>query len=158
MRFPIATFPITVTILAATLALGANAATAAPSPANPISHLRQAEHGRLAGRFADRLPVRGGPNVNVARLVRGVVGGFIPFGLPASGGGTYDASPSYDYSTAVDTTSNIGTDTANAALEEDQAIQQMNDINAMNASMQAAEEQNDEANAATLQTEINAGM
>jgi len=34
----------------------------------------------------------------------------------------------------------------------------MNDENALNASMQAAEQQNDAANAATLQTEINAGM
>jgi hypothetical protein len=34
----------------------------------------------------------------------------------------------------------------------------MNDTNALTASMAAAEEQNDEANAATLQTEINAGM
>lgn len=39
---------------------------------------------------------------------------------------------------------------------EVQAIQQMNDENALNASMQAAEQQNDAANAATLQTEINA--
>ena len=33
----------------------------------------------------------------------------------------------------------------------------MNDTNAMNASMAAAEQQNDAANAAALQTEINAG-
>ena len=33
----------------------------------------------------------------------------------------------------------------------------MNDTNAMNASMAAAEAANDAANAATLQTEINAG-
>jgi hypothetical protein len=41
---------------------------------------------------------------------------------------------------------------------ENQAIQQMNDTNALTASMAAAEQQNEEANAATLQTEINAGM
>ena len=34
----------------------------------------------------------------------------------------------------------------------------MNDTNALNASMAAAEQENDAANAATLQTEINAGM
>ncbi len=34
----------------------------------------------------------------------------------------------------------------------------MNDTNAMTASMAAAEQENDAANAATLQTEINAGM
>jgi hypothetical protein len=39
---------------------------------------------------------------------------------------------------------------------ENQAIQSMNDTNALNASMAAAETQNDASNAATLQTEINA--
>ena len=43
-------------------------------------------------------------------------------------------------------------------MQENQAIQEMNDINALNASMAAAEQENDAANAATLQTEINAGM
>ena len=42
--------------------------------------------------------------------------------------------------------------------DELNTIQQMNDTESLNESMQAAEEQNDEANAATLQTEINAGM
>jgi hypothetical protein len=65
----------------------------------------------------------------------------------------YD-SPTYDTSTPVD---NSGAEQA-ASDAEVQAIQQMNDDNAMVQSMQAAEEQNDEANAATLQTEINAGL
>ena len=167
MKFLVTKFPITIGIFAATLALGAHAAMAAPSPANPLPHLRQAEQTRPVGRFAaERLPVRGQTNVDVAQFVRGMLGGGpIPFAnlardvrsLPASGG-SYDYSPSYDYSTAVDTTSNIGTDTAAAALQEDESIQEMNDTNAMTASMAAAEEENDAANAATLQTEINAGM
>jgi hypothetical protein len=37
-----------------------------------------------------------------------------------------------------------------------QAIQQMNDENALNSSMQAAEQQNEAAQAAAIQTEINA--
>jgi hypothetical protein len=62
---------------------------------------------------------------------------------------TYETSPP-DNSAAAD---------AQAASDaEVQAIQQMNDTNALNASMAAAEQQNDAANAATLQTEINAGM
>jgi hypothetical protein len=52
---------------------------------------------------------------------------------------TYDSSPSAPDTTAA-------------------AIQSMNDEAALNASMAAAEQQNDAANAATLQTEINAGM
>jgi hypothetical protein len=63
-------------------------------------------------------------------------------------------SPTYDTSTPVSS----GNDAQAASDAEVQAIQQLNDENALNASMQAAEEQNDEANAATLQTEINAGM
>ncbi|HSZ68352.1 MAG TPA: hypothetical protein VK825_19265 [Xanthobacteraceae bacterium] len=63
---------------------------------------------------------------------------------------TWVESPSYD------NTSSAATDAQAASDAEVQAIQQMNDTNALNASMQAAEEQNDAANAATLQTEINA--
>jgi hypothetical protein len=75
----------------------------------------------------------------------------------ATSGGTYDwaESPTYDTSSPPDTT---GQDTAAAALAEDQAIQEMNDNNAMVESMQAAEEENDEANAETQQTLINNGM
>lgn len=47
-------------------------------------------------------------------------------------------------------------DSQAASDAENQAIQSMNDENALNASMAAAEAQNDAANAATLQTEINA--
>jgi hypothetical protein len=71
---------------------------------------------------------------------------------PAAEGYVAD-SPTYDTSTPV-----ANNDAQAASDAEVQAIQQLNDENALNASMQAAEEQNDEANAATLQTEINAGM
>ena len=59
---------------------------------------------------------------------------------------TYDTSTPPDNSSAEQAASDA----------EAQAIQQMNDENALIQSMQAAQEQNDEANAATLQTEINA--
>jgi hypothetical protein len=74
--------------------------------------------------------------------------------MHGSGGGSYAySSPSYDNSAPIAT----GNDAQAAADAEKQAIQQMNDTNAMTASMAAAEAQNDAANAATLQTEINAG-
>jgi hypothetical protein len=55
-------------------------------------------------------------------------------------------------------TSSAATDAQAASDQEVQQIQQMNDESALNASMAAAEQQNDAANAATLQTEINAGF
>ena len=63
-------------------------------------------------------------------------------------------SPTYDTATPAGSSN----DAQAASDAEVQAIQQMDDENALNASMQAAEQQNDAANAATLQTEINAGM
>ncbi len=67
--------------------------------------------------------------------------------------GSYDFSSStYDTSPAAASEAQAGSDA------ENRAIQQMNDTNALTASMAAAEQQNDAANAATLQTEINAGM
>ena len=70
--------------------------------------------------------------------------------------GGYDPS---EWSTPDTSAPVSSSNDAQAASDaEVQAIQQLNDENALNASMQAAEEQNDEANAATLQTEINAGM
>ena len=88
------------------------------------------------------------PYANLVRDVRGVSG---------SGGGSYDYSSSPSDDTAVAVSSAAAQEQA-ASDEEVQAIQQMNDTNALNASMAAAEQQNDAANAATLQTEINAGM
>ncbi len=75
-------------------------------------------------------------------------------GDAGSDAGSYDWSPSVDTSVPTDN----GAAAAQAASDaEVQAIQQMNDENALNASMAAAEQQNDAANAAALQTEINAG-
>ena len=157
---------ITTSVLALTFALTANAAMAAPTPANPVPSVLQAARA-VVHVAAQRPLLRRRLNVDVARFVRGMLGGGpIPYGnlvrdvrsLRAAGG-SYDwsASPSYDYS-STDNTGSIGTDTAAAAAAEDQAIQQMNDTDAETASMAAAEAANDAANAATLQTEINAGM
>ena len=103
--------------------------------------------------------------LDVSQFIQGMLGGGpVPYANLARdveqmhgvrGGGSYDySSPSYDNSATIAT----GNDAQAASDAENQAIQQMNDTNALTASMAAAEEQNDEANAATLQTEINAGM
>jgi hypothetical protein len=164
---------ITTGLAAASLALIGTTAMAAPSPANPLPRYAQSLpahtwQGRAPLHVAARrpLPAAGRLNVDVAQFVRGMLGGGpVPYAnlvrdvrsLRGAGGGSYDWSSSPTYSTDSGT-SNIGTDTAAAALEEDQTIQQMNDTNAETASMAAAEAANDAANAATLQTEINAGM
>jgi protein-tyrosine-phosphatase len=67
--------------------------------------------------------------------------------------GSSDWSPSYDTSVSV---SSAGTDAQVASDAEAQAIQSMNDTNSSNASMAAVEQQNEAANAAAIQTEINA--
>ncbi len=163
---------ITTGILAATLALTGTAAMAAPSPANPVPRYAQ----RYAQTWQTRAPLqvaarrpllRGRLNVDVAQFVRGMLGGGpIPYanlvrdvrGQSGSGGGSYDfsSSPSYDNTAAA--VSSAAADEQALSDQEDQAIQQMNDTNAMTASMAAAEQQNEAANAAALQTEINAGM
>jgi hypothetical protein len=109
---------------------------------------------------------RGGLNYDIAQFVQGMLGGGpVPYaalardvermhgGVVRGGGGAVD-SPTYDTSTPT-----AGVDQATLdANAESQSLEQMNDTMALNASMAAAEAQNDAANAATLQTEINAGM
>jgi hypothetical protein len=59
---------------------------------------------------------------------------------------------------AIRSAARSASDSQAASDTENQAIQSMNDTDAANASMAAAESINDAANAATLQTEINVGM
>ncbi len=99
------------------------------------------------------------PNDPVGQFLQSLFGGFpvrVAHGGAAAGTSSYDDSPAVDFSTPVDTSSSAGTDAQAASDAEVQAIQQMNDTMALNASMAAAEQQNDAANAAALQTEINA--
>jgi hypothetical protein len=156
-------------ILAASLALIGTTAMAAPSQANPVPRYAQAStQARQAGaslHFAARVPLLPGRlNGDVAQFVRGMLGGGpVPYanlvrdvrGLRGAGGGSYD----YSFSPSDNSGASSAASDAQAASDaEVQAIQQMDDTNALNASMAAAEQQNDAANAATLQTEINAGM
>jgi hypothetical protein len=143
---------ITTAIIAGSLLLTANAAMAV-TPANPIPQHARAPQAPAARYVAARpAPAGNQLNVDVAQFVQGMLGGGpIPYAnlvrdvrsMPASGGSYEDYSPpSYDTSVAASST----------------ASQEINDTDALTASMAAAEEENDEANAATLQTEINAGM
>ncbi|MGC1349410.1 MAG: hypothetical protein WA858_06490 [Xanthobacteraceae bacterium] len=149
--------------LAASLAFGANTAMAAAPQAHKPATALQLTHAQTAhvasfGGWGSAQSARtsagtgwgwGGAQIAQAPAYGGWQGGRY------AGGGSYDySSPSYDNSATIAT----GNDAQAASDAENQAIQQMNDTNALTASMAAAEEQNDEANAATLQTEINAGM
>jgi hypothetical protein len=148
---------ITSAIVVASLALGGTAFAAdAHVPAKAKTAHARVAHPHVATRAAAarhyavvRQPA------DLGGFIESFFGGAL--GVKAARGGTYEASPSYDTSTTVDTSS-AAADAQAASDAEVQAIQQMNDENALNASMAAAEQQNDAANAATLQTEINAGM
>lgn len=152
-------------ILGVSLALSGNAAIAA-TQADPLPNTAQGLHARPPVHVAARkLQPRGRLDVDLSQFVRGMLGGGpIPYAnlirdvrsMPASSGSS-NYSPSYDYSSTAPAGC-AACDAQAAADEENQQIQEMNDINAQTASMAAAEEENDEANAATLQTEINAGM
>jgi hypothetical protein len=153
-------------IFTASLALAAKAATAA-TPADPYPHGTQISLAHTAARGAARMPqARDQLNVDVAGFIQGMLGGGpIPYAnlirdvrsMPGSASGGY--TPSYDSSTAA--TDNAASDAAQAQAASDEELQtigEINDIDAQTASMAAAEEENDEANAEALQTEINAGM
>jgi hypothetical protein len=96
---------------------------------------------------------------NLGQIIQALFGGGFAVQVARGTAGASEVTPSDDYSTT--TVTSPAFDAAQASVDasdENEAIQSMNDSNALNASMAAAEEQNDAANAATLQTEINAGM
>jgi hypothetical protein len=139
------------TVLIAALALTGNAAMAANTPAHKLMRAH------AAVRVAPRLPY--GQEANIGQIFQSMFGGGWPAQYSARPSrrtaGSQDWSPSYDSSPSIDSS---GTDAQVASDAEAQAIQSSNDSSALNASMAAAEAQNDAANAATLQTEINAGF
>ena len=141
------------TVLIAALALTGNAAMAANTPAHKLVRTH------AAVRVAPRLAYR--QQADIGQFIRSMFGGGWPMQAamrvrPSRLSGSQDWS-TYDSSPAVDTSSS-GTDAQVASDAEAQAIQSANDSSALNASVAAAEAQNDAANAATLQTEINAGF
>jgi hypothetical protein len=150
---------ITRTVLIASLALSGNAAMAANSHAYKTIVPRAHAPVHVA------MP-RIQPNADLGSFIQSVFGGAFPqySGLIQNAmraspsrrsSGSYDGSPSYDNSSDASVSSGAA-DSQAASDAENQAIQSMNDTNAMNASMAAAEQANDAANAAALQTELNA--
>ena len=156
---------ITRAVLIASLALTGNAAMAANITTHHttrvVAHAHPAVHAvprtqlnADIGQFIQSM-LGGGP-VAYSRLVQDAMRARPSSRSQGSSQGSYDWTPSYDSSPAIDESSAAQQSQA-ASDAENQAIQSMNDTNAMNASMAAAEQQNDAANAAALQTEINAG-
>ncbi len=153
-------------LMLANAGLPANAA-AAHKTTKVAAHAHAAVH--VASR--PRLPY-GQPNVDIGQFIQSMLGGRLPAqyssliqnALKASAShrssgssSSSDWSPTYDNSSSPTIDESSAASQAQAASDaENQAIQSMNDTNAMNASMAAAEEQNDAANAAALQTELNA--
>jgi hypothetical protein len=157
---PLPTAAIVVTVLV----LAANGALAAPVHARVVHVTRT----HAAVHPVRTRVARARPNADPARFVQYLLGGGWPalyrqvlhLARTAPSHGTYVpsySSPTYDTTPAVDSSS-AAREAQAAADAENRAIQQMNDINALNASMAAAEQQNDAANAATLQTELNANF
>jgi len=179
---------VTIGLIAASVALAGNAmaasthdgkkpaaAQARPYPnytsaASPVSLNRGGYDAAARPAYPHRAARGVGPGIDVSRSV-GAMFGILPPQYAAlvqnairesashQSSGTYEPSwqsPTYDTSPPVD----VGADAEQAATNAlaAAATQEATDNMAMVQSMQAAEEQNDEANAATLQTEINAGM
>jgi hypothetical protein len=151
---------ITKAVLIASLALGGNAVMAANLPAHKTA--RAIPHARAV---APRLP--GGQfNADIGQFMQSMFGGeAVQYSRLTQNAmrarpsyrssGSSDWSPSYDSSPPIDTSS-AGTDAQAASDAANQAIQSMNNENALNASTAAAEAQNEAAQAAAIQTEINA--
>lgn len=158
-------------LVAVLLALTGSTAMAAKAQIHhspKVAHVTHRQAARVAARY--RQPQFAGNN-DLGQLIQGFFGGFLSpqytrqiaaaaarASASRHDSGSYDSSPSYDYTSTTTDTSSAATDAQAASDAENQAIQQMNDTNALNASMAAAEQENDAANAATLQIEINAGM
>jgi hypothetical protein len=159
-------------LIAASLAFTASTAMAATThKAAAVTHVVHTRH--VAS--AKRGPVGGyfgaGPGINVGQMVGAMLGmvppqyaGIVQSAMrqaashQSSGtysSGTYD--PSFDSpstSTPIDNSASDAAAASAAAVSE----QNLNDDTAMTASMAAAEQENDAANAAAVQTDINAGM
>jgi hypothetical protein len=139
---------VTTAILVASLALGGNAAMAANLPAHKYVRANPHTHAVAPRQF----------NADIGQFVQSMFGGA-PVRYSRVARDTRRAAPSYsgysDWTPSYDSSPTVDTSAADAAAS-DAAIQALNDENALNASIAAAEAQNDAANAATLQTEINA--
>jgi hypothetical protein len=142
-------------VLAASLALSGTAAMAASGPAHKTTaavHVARPHHVAAARR---RAPVE--PPFALAQFFQSMFGRPIPVTVgSARDTGGYDPTFDSPNSSAVE----VDNSQSQAAIDaSDQAMQQEDQsLQDLDASIAAAEQQNDAANAATLQTEINAGM
>lgn len=143
-----------------------NGATAANLPITHKPAAVHVQHRTVPTRVAARRFAAPAPyGFDVGQFIAGILGGPLPpqyaqivrnamSHRTTGGGGSYEsgyASPSYSEPTTVDNSAN---DAAAAAASQAASDASM----AATASAAAAEEENDAANAATTQTEINAGM
>jgi hypothetical protein len=151
----------TTSVLIASMVLSASAGIAAPLHPSPRTVARAHPAAHIVPRPGNQL------NADIGQFIQSMLGGGFPvqysrlvqdaMRAPASrrSSGSYDWSPSYDNSPGI-SASSAASDAQAASDAENQAIQSMNDTNAMTASNAAAQAANDAANAATLQSEINA--
>ena len=137
---------ITKGLLVASLVLTANAAMAA----NIQTHKHP-----LAIRHVVSRPLPAQPDTDIGQLFQSLFSGGLPVQYAGRSShrssGFSSGSPSYDSSPSVDTSS-AASDSSQAASD----MQSLNDENALNASTAEAEQQNEAAQAAAIQTEINA--
>jgi hypothetical protein len=142
---------ITAGLLVASLALTGNAAMAA----NTATHKYVSRHTPAVARVAQHLP-RDQFGAGLGQFIQSMFGGGLPVRYARSSR-SYPSSAasgeSFDSPAAVDTSSN---DEQAASDAQVQAQQSLDNENALNASTAAAEAQNEAAQAAAIQTEINA--
>ena len=141
-------------VIAASIALATNAFAARV----PIPHPASAAHvtHRVVARNQRPAFVQA---AGIGQLVQGLFG--LPIPLPVgSVGDTGGYDPTFDSPTYDSSTAGVDNSQSQAAIDaSDQAMQQEDQsLQDLDASIAAAEQQNDAANAAALQTEINAGM
>jgi hypothetical protein len=139
-------------VIVTSLALATNAFAAAI----PIPHPAAAAHvtHRVAARRQRPAFVQ---PAGIGQLFQGLFGLPVPVAVgSARGTGGYD--PTFDSPTS--STVDVDNSQSQAAIDaSDQAMQQEDQsLQDLDASIAAAEQQNDAANAAALQTDINAGM
>jgi hypothetical protein len=158
-------------LIVVSLALNGGTATAANLPAHKAAATAHVSQPLPAvGVGARQRQPAGQPYFDIGQFIQGMLGGPLPpqyaqivrnavreSASHVGSSGSYDSSysPSYDPPAIVvdNSQSQAAIDAANQAMQqEDQSLQDLD------ASIAAAEAQNDAANAATLQTEINAGM
>jgi hypothetical protein len=141
---------MTTGLLVASLALSGNAAMAANTA--PHKHVRR--YAPMASHVTQRLP-RDQFGADLGQFIQSMFGGGVPMRYARSQRSYRSSrtSESFDNSPSVDTSSNDAQAASDAEVQSQQAL---DDENALNASTAAAEAQNEAAQAAAIQTEINA--